>query len=149
MVGMSAPTPAFVFRVAFSDLDVPIHAQEVSGLSSNMDTTTFKEAGAAPFVRQLPHALQQPGLTIKRALAPADHVVLQWVKDTLEHDLAARITVRDCDISLLDEGGSTRATWHAKDTYPIKWRVGALDAMNNSLALEELELAVRSIERRA
>lgn len=145
------PPVAFHFTVAFqgSDPDIPDTAfQQVGGLEVEMTTEPLHEGGENRFVHNLPKQVSHRNLTLKRALTAADSGLVTWCKDTLEQGFGVPIKPQDLVISLLDEEAAPVATWAITNAFPVKWVTDGFDAMKNELAVETIELAYLSVERK-
>lgn len=142
---------AFHFSVSFADKDHSIDStrfQEVSGLETSPDTEPLAEGGENRFSHQLPKPTKHSALKLKRSIVSANSELVDWCKSTLEGNLAERIEPKDITVSLIDRDGKATASWAITNAYPVKWELGAFDAMKNELAIEAIELAYSSLQRR-
>lgn len=150
MSDFAAMSP-FRFSVTLPGTDADtFYLQEVSGLGVQ---DTFKESvtegGQSSVVRHLPISTAKPNLLLKRGVAPANGSLARWCRDVLEGGLATPITPQDLTITLRNESGDAVATWQVGAAYPVKWSIGAFDAMKNEMAIEMVELAYTTIRRKA
>ncbi len=147
---MTDPFPtAFHFNVTFGD-EVDAQActfQEVSGLESGLDVQSAVEGGENRFVHQLPKPTKSTNLKLKRGVSPANASLISWCKQVIESDFSQRIEAKSLRVDLLDTKGRSQASWTVTNAYPVKWSVGAFDAMKNELAIETIELAYTTIKR--
>lgn len=147
----TSPPVAFHFVVSFSKAGPKVSDtafQEVSGLEHGLDTELVVEGGENRFVHQLPKPAKAPNLTLKRCLTDKTSGLVKWCQETLERDLAKRIEPKDMQLSLLDADQEPVASWAVTNAYPVKWTIGAFDAMKNQLAIETIELAYQTIKRK-
>jgi phage tail-like protein len=49
-------------------------------------------------------------------------------------------------VTLLDNTRIPIASWLFMNAYPVKWRVSDLDAMQNSVVIETMELAYQRVQ---
>jgi phage tail-like protein len=141
---------AFRFEVSFSGTSRSIDAtafQEVSGLDSTIDVETVTEGGVNDFQHRLPKPVKQGTIKLRRGLEPARDDLVTWCKDTIEGGLMQKIEPMNIVIKLLDREGGTQREFSVQNAWPIKWEVGAFDAMKNELVIETLELACNQITR--
>jgi phage tail-like protein len=141
---------AFHFSVTFADEASPktrMAFQEVSGLEAGLDVETVTEGGGNQFVHKLPKQVKHPNLKLKRGLSSMDSAIVKWCKSTLEDSFAEPITTKSIVVELLDETGTPVASWSVQNAYPVKWSVGAFDAMKNDLAIEAIELSYTTVTR--
>ncbi len=133
------PPVGFHFKVEFVGLgnDNDVRFQSVSGLSVEYDTETFKEGGENRFEHKLPVRTKYPDLSLKRGML-TDSEVIRWVLDALQN---RSFDPRDVDVSLLNEEHEALRTWHVHRAWPKKWSVSDLNAQENSLVIESLELS--------
>ena len=142
---------AFHFSVSFSGNGPAISDaafQEVSGLESGIDVESVTEGGENRFVHQLPKPAKRSNLTLKRGLTTDSSALVQWCKSTIENDFTDTIQPKDLQVSLLDEEGDPVASWSIGRAFPIKWSVNGFDAMENELAIETIELAFLTLQRK-
>jgi phage tail-like protein len=145
------PPVAFHFSVVFMGMTPPVPDmafQEVSGLESGLETESVVEGGENRFVHQLPKPAKRGNLKLKRAMTSYASGLVHWCKSTIEGDLAEPITPKDITVSLLNEMRLPVAVWSVGNAYPVKWSVGGFDAMKNELAIETIELAYNTLERK-
>lgn len=141
---------AFCFSVSLSGTSGPISDvvfQEVSGLETSVDMETVIEGGANRFVHQLPKPAKASNLKLKRGLTTSDSDLVKWCRANLEGSFVEEIDVKTLTISLLDETGEPVARWSLNHAYPVRWSIGAFDAMKNEVAVESIEVAYTTLTR--
>jgi phage tail-like protein len=134
------PPPAFHFRVEFlldgaSDEDTRF--QEVSGLGAELQTEELVEGGENRFAHQFPTGARHGNLVLKRGLLTSSGVV-GWIRDAIEN---MDFTPVDVVVTLLSENHDPLAGWSFTNAYPVKWTIGNLNATDNNVLVETLELA--------
>jgi phage tail-like protein len=144
------PPVAFSFsvRIAGNAAAVDQGFQEVSGLDAERAMTPIEEGGENRFVHKLPGHIKAQNLVLKRGLMLASSPLFAWCKSALEDDLANPIKPQSLTVSLLDEKAKPMITWSVVAAWPVKWQVGAFDAMKNEVAVETMEFACQRVERR-
>jgi len=140
------PTPAyyppvgFHFRVEVLGLPAPndhdMRFTEVAGLSAELNTEEVPAGGENRFVQKYPTRTRFPELVLKRGLL-LDSEILKWVRECLED---SRITPRNIDVKLMNEDHQPLLTWHVNKAFPTKWSVSDLNAGNNAVVVETLQL---------
>lgn len=146
-----SPPVAFHFSVMFMGFTPPVPDmafQEVSGLESGLDVDAVVEGGENRFVHQLPKPAKRSSLKLKRGMTTYASGLVQWCKSTIEGGFAEAITPKDLTVSLLNEMRLPVAVWSVGNAYPVKWTIGTFDAMKNELAVETIELAYHTLERK-
>ena len=129
----------FHFRIEVMDLspnDNDVRFTEVSGLSVEMVTEEIPEGGENRFVQKYPIRAKYPELVLKRGLLRNSEVV-NWIRKCIEN---LSIQPKNIDISLLNEEHQPLMTWHVVNAYPTKWAVSDLNASNNAVVIESMQL---------
>ncbi len=142
---------AFHFTVSFTGNGPAVTDaafQEINGLESGVDLESVTEGGENRFVHQLPKPAKRPNLKLKRGLTADSSGLVKWCKSTIENDFSEPIKPMDLLVSLLDEEGEALASWSVTRAYPVKWTLGGFDAMKNELAIETIELAYTTLQRK-
>ena len=116
---------------------VPVHFSEVSGLSVNVETESVKEGGQNEYIQKLPTHPQYNNLVLKKAIG-VDMALARWISKAITTFDFSPVSMT---ISMLDEKGDPLVNWMISGAYPVKWEVSNLQADQNSLAIETLEMA--------
>jgi phage tail-like protein len=139
----SYPPVSFHYIVTFNGIGgktIDTQFQSVSGLSAEMETEPVKEGGENRFTHVLPVRSTYSDLVLKRGLAK-DSDLLDWFHDTFENMMIHPVTI---DISLLNEEHEPLVSWNVVHAWPKKWSLSDLDAEQNAIAIETLELHYRT-----
>jgi phage tail-like protein len=133
------PPVGFHFKVEFMGLggNNDTRFQSVGGLSVEYDTESFKEGGENRFEHKLPIRTKYPDLTLKRGLL-VDSLVVPWCLAAFQNRIILPV---DITVSLLNEGHEPLKTWSVAKAWPRKWSVSDLNATENSVVIESLDLA--------
>lgn len=145
------PPVAFYFKVEFAiGSNRPDYAfMEISGLSAGFGMEGTNEGGENGLSPRIPKRVKQPNLVFKRPLVPLGSGVLSdWIKNFLGDDSGRHTEACSISISLLDAKGNKFAAWSVTNAYPVKWKLSPFDARKNELAIEFLEFACHTIERK-
>jgi phage tail-like protein len=133
------PPVGFHFKVEVLGLpsnDSDVRFTEVSGLSVEMGTEEIAEGGENRFVQKYPTRTKYPELVLKRGLL-LNSEVLTWIRQCIEdYD----IKPKEVDVKLLNKDHQPLLTWHLAGAYPTKWAVSDLNAANNAVVIETLQL---------
>lgn len=133
------PPPVFHFKVEVLGLppgDNDVRFTEVSGLSNEMGTEEVAEGGENRFTQKYPTRAKYPELVLKRGLLVKSEV-MSWIERCI---LDYEIKPMNVDVKLLNEEHQPLMTWHLVKAYPTKWSVSDLNASNNALVIETLQL---------
>lgn len=137
------PPVSFHFVVSFNGISgktVDTQFQSVSGLSVEIETEQVKEGGENRFTHQLPVRANYTDLVLKRGLAK-DSDLIDWFRNAIENMIIHPVTI---DISLLNEEHEPLVSWNIVHAWPKKWSLSDLDAEQNAIAIETLELHYRT-----
>lgn len=140
------PPVSFHFKVEFQGVgqgDTDIRFQEVSGLTAAMTPEELPVGGENRFTYRLPSRPKYANLILKRGLL-MDSGLIDWIKNAIENFQFSPV---DVQVSLLNEDHQVSASWIFTEAYPVKWAISDLKAMENSLAIETIELAYNYYRR--
>ena len=137
------PPVSFHYQVSFNgigDRTIDSGFQSVSGLDVTMQTEEIKEGGENGYTHHLPLRASYPNLILERGLI-VESKLIDWCQNTF---LNMEIKPVSLDIILLNEEHEPLMTWNIVHAWPVKWSVSDLNAQNNEIAIEKLELKYRS-----
>ncbi len=136
------PPPAFHFKVVFSATaglsDTAF--QEVSGISSEIDTEEYAEGGENRYLHNLPKAVKHPKLVLKRGIAKLSSPLVIWCKSVFEGDFMVPIVPMPILVFLVNEKGMPSRIWSFANAYPVNWEVETFNSTKNEVAIEKIEL---------
>lgn len=135
------PPWGFYYRVefGFSKNKDDVRFQTVSGLSVEYDMEEYKEGGENRFTHKLPVRTKYADLVLKRGMLTGSEVFDWFFRAFRDRDFKPT----DLNIVLLNEKGEPLRTWKVAHAVPRKWQVSDLNASENSLVIETLELSYR------
>ena len=135
------PPWGFYYKVEFEGNSQPNEAsfQSASGLSVEYDTEEYKEGGENRFTHKLPVRTKYTDLVLKRGMLTGSGVV-GWFFDAFRDRV---FTPKGVNVILMNEGGQPLRTWKVAHAVPKKWTVSDLNANENSIVVESLELTYR------
>ena len=133
------PPTGFHFKVEV--LGLPPNANdvrftEVSGLSYELATEEVAEGGENRFLQKYPARAKYPDLVLKRGLLMGSEV-RSWIEKCIQN---LKIEPKDVCVKLLNEEHQPLLTWNVVKAYPTKWAVSDLNASNNAVVVETLQL---------
>ena len=135
------PPWGFYYKVEFgiSTDRNDVRFQTASGLSVEYDMEEYKEGGENRFTHKLPVRTKYADLVLKRGMV-TDSSVIKWCLDAFRE----RIFVpSDVNVILLNEKAEPLRTWKVAHAIPKKWLISDLNANENSLVIETIELTYR------
>ena len=135
------PPVGFHFSVDFIDIAQGENRfQSVSGLSVERETEEFAEGGENRFKHKLPVRTKFPNLILKRGFL-VNSELIKWCENAL---LDFDIQPTDLIIKLLNENHEPLFTWKIQHAWPLKWEIDSLNAEENKIVIETLELSYQS-----
>ena len=132
------PPWGFYYKVEFNGLKGKndVRFQTVSGLSVEYDMEEFKEGGENRFTHKLPGRTKYADLVLKRGML-IDSEVTKWCLAAFRDRDFRPI---DLSIILMNEKSEPLRTWNITHAIPKKWSVTDLNANENAIVIETLEL---------
>jgi len=114
-----------------------IRFQKVSGLSAEVKTTTVEEGGQNLYTHRLPERIDYQNLVLERGMVVGSPLNVEFnVVMTLFKFCPSNVLV-----TLFDENKDPVSGWLFIKAYPVKWSTSDLDAKENSILIDTLELA--------
>jgi len=141
------PLPGFHFAVIF---EIPgigtfekdtneVLFQSVSGLEATVETEGLKEGGLNTFEHTLPLRVSYSTLTLKRGLL-TNSSVIKWCLNAFQ----MKIQPATVKIHLLGEDHQVLMGWNVNHAWPKKWSVAEMNAEQNQVLIETIELKYNS-----
>lgn len=136
---MQHPFSSFNFKVEICDDGKQLALfQEVTGISAYIETIDLKEGGANNTTHKLIGHTSYGNVTLKRGLVDTEFI--QWINDVIN----GNIYRKDIIVTINDDTGEY-ISYKLLNTLPVKWECPNLNVMNDSIAVESLELAVEGL----
>ncbi len=108
---------------------------EVSGLEAAVDPIDYRYGSDDIHARKLPGLKKFTNITLKRGIT-GDIDFWKWIVEGLK----GKVRRVQGSISLLDEARQPVLQWKFTRGWPCKWTGPGLNAKNNEIALETLEI---------
>jgi phage tail-like protein len=135
------PPWSFYYKVEFNQSKGKndVRFQTVSGLSVEYDMEEYKEGGENRFTHKLPVRTKYADLVLKRGMV-TDSALVDWLlRGFRERDFQPD----DVSVILMNEQGQPLRTWKLAHAIPRKWLVSDLNANENAIVIETMELSYR------
>jgi phage tail-like protein len=158
------PFTGFRFRLSLGYVEVGAFS-ECSGLEIETRVFEYREGGRNAHALKFPEQTELKNLVLKRGLTSSTEL-FDWYMDVARgaflHDnqrpteqglnrVSERNSEQDSErkisIALLDASGGTAMEWAVHRAFPVKWVGPELNATDNSVCFETIELAHEGIER--
>jgi phage tail-like protein len=134
------PLTAFNFIVNIPGIGL-IGFSEIGGLSGETDIVEYRNGDEPPRMRKVPGKWKHPQLNLKRGYTPNAKELWAWRLSVIQ----GKTKRYNGTITLRDEAAKPALVWHFFEAWPSKWAGPALNAKNNDVAIEEMELAVEDL----
>jgi phage tail-like protein len=113
---------------------------EASGLEAEIEVFEYQEGGNNLFTHKLPGRMKFPKVTLKRGVIDSNEL-WGWFEDVAYRKVARK----NLSIVLYNQEGSEVRRWNLTNAYPTKWSGSSLQASDNAISIETLELAHEGI----
>ncbi len=138
------PYPAYNYKVSVTNVDtgetVSGSFSEVSGLTVDVQPIEYRDGTDDTTVRKVRGLRKLSNITLKRGIT--GHVGFwRWVLTGIEGD----VDRQQGFIALLNEDRAEVMRWNFRQAWPTKYTGPSLNAKNNEIAMETLELAVEDL----
>lgn len=133
------PPWGFYYKVEFSiskDKN-DVRFQSASGLSVEYDMEEFKEGGENRFTHKFPVRTKYADLVLKRGML-TDSKVIDWFLAAFRD---RTFVPTDINVILMNEKSEPLRTWKIAHAIPKKWSVSDLNANDNAVVIETMELS--------
>ncbi len=133
------PPVGFHFKVEFQGIgnDNDVRFQSVGGLSVEYDTESIKEGGENRHEHKLPTRTKFADLSLKRGML-TDSAVIDWCKKAL---FDREFKPVQLIVTLMNSEHEALKCWKVNNAWPRKWAVSDLNANENSIVVETLDLS--------
>lgn len=135
------PYLAFRFEVELDGLAVAGFS-ECTGLQWETETQDYLEGGVNTHVHKFPTRTKQSNLVLKRGIV--DRVMWNWYWDLTQGQVQLRtgaLLVRD------PSGSDVVMQWEFSNAFPSKWTGPDLNATQNNVAVESMDIVHTGLKR--
>lgn len=135
------PFLVFRFEVRLDDFP-PAGFSECTGLQVETEVHDYPEGGLNTHLLKFPGRTKQSNLILKRGII--DRLVWDWHYDVTQ----GKVKFRNGTIRVLDAAGEQAVMeWQFKRAFPLKLAGPDLNATQNSVAVETLEICHQGLKR--
>jgi phage tail-like protein len=135
------PFPGFRFEVRLDDMPAAGFS-ECSGLQLDTEIYDYNEGGLNSYVLKFPVRTKQTNIVLKRGIV--DRTMWDWYYALT----LGTIRFRNGSILVRDPAGqSVVMEWQFRNAFPCKWHGPDLNATQNAIAVETVELCHQGLER--
>ncbi len=114
---------------------------EVSGLEVEMQPIEYRNGAEDITPRMIPGMKKFPRLVLKRGVI-GDPTLINWIQEAMD----GKVRRTEASVILLDENRQEVMRWNFTRAWPCKWTGPGLNAKNNEIAMETLEICHEGIK---
>jgi phage tail-like protein len=141
MAGRIDPYASFNFRVEIEGVTAAGFS-ECHGLEASVDVIEYREGNdRINSARKLPGLVRYPHIILKRGLTQ-DKSLWQWFQSVVNGEVQRS----NGSIVLMDAAHNEVMRWNFTAGWPSKWAGPPLNAKNNEIAIETLEIQHEGLE---
>ena len=115
---------------------------EIGGLTTETDIVEYREGNEDIRMRKMPGKNKYSNITLKRGYTNSKEL-WEWRKKVIQ----GQVQRLSGTITLLDEARKPAIVWQFFEGWPSKWEGPALNAKNNEVAIESMEIAHEGLLR--
>src|SRR3954470_3664613 len=135
-----APPAAFHFTVEIDGVTTA-GFNEVSGLDAETDVIDYRTGERDTIVTKLPGLKKHPAIVLKRGFTNTDEL-WRWRKSVMD----GQTQRQSGTIVLHNEARRPALRWNFREGWPSKLQGPALNAKNNEVAIESMEIQHEGLE---
>ncbi len=137
------PYAGFNFLVEIDGITMAAFS-ECSGLSTDTDPIEYRNGSEDNTVRKIPGLKKFANISLKRGMTQ-DLELWKWRKTVLDG-----VTERKSgSIVLLNEARKPVLRWNFREGWPTKWEGPSMNATENNITIETVEIAHEGVELEA
>jgi len=123
---------------------IDIRFQRVSGFRASMSPQTVEEGGENLFVHRLPGRINYENLVLERGLMTTPSLLNLEFQEAMS---LFRFNTGNVLVMLMNESEVPVSSWFFYKTYPVSWSTSDLNANENQVVIDTLELAYTRYQR--
>ena len=116
--------------------------QKVSGIGSTVDTVAIEEGGQNLYTQKVPNKIQYDNLVLERGVVVGSPLSMEFN----EAMSLFKFSTSNVLVTLLDNTNIPISSWFFMKAFPVKWSVSDLDATQNSVVIQHLELSYQRFQ---
>ncbi|HEY6176585.1 MAG TPA: phage tail protein [Kofleriaceae bacterium] len=114
---------------------------EASGLEVEIQPIEYRNGAEDITVRKIPGLKKFPNLVLKRGII-GDPALWNWIQEAMD----GKVRRTEGAVVLLDENKQEVMRWNFTGGWPCKWTGPGLNAKNNEIGMETLEICHQGIK---
>lgn len=114
---------------------------EASGLEVDIQPIEYRNGAEDITVRKIPGLKKFPNIVLKRGIL-GDPAFWNWIQEAMD----GKVNRTEGSVVLLDENKQEVMRWNFKRGWPCKWTGPGLNAKNNEIGMETLEICHEGLQ---
>jgi phage tail-like protein len=114
---------------------------EASGLEVEIQPIEYRNGAEDITVRKIPGLKKYPNLVLKRGIL-GDPALWNWIQQAMD----GKVVRTEGSVVLLDENKQEVMRWNFTRGWPCKWTGPGLNAKNNEIGMETLEICHEGLQ---
>lgn len=114
---------------------------EASGLQVDIQPIEYRNGAEEITVRKIPGLVKYPNIVLKRGIL-GDVALWNWIQQAMD----GKVLRTEGSVVLLDENKQEVMRWNFKRGWPCKWTGPGLNAKNNEIGMESLEICHEGLQ---
>jgi phage tail-like protein len=114
---------------------------EASGLEVEIQPIEYRNGAEDITVRKIPGLKKFPNIVLKRGIL-GDTALWKWIEEAMD----GKVRRVEGSVVLLDENRRDVMRWNFKRGWPCKWTGPGLNAKNNEIGMETLEICHEGLQ---
>ena len=147
------PTTTFNFGLEIGNVVIAAFT-EVTGIAATVDVFEYKEGGLNEHTHKFPGRTSFANVTLKWGMTNSLDL-WDWYMETLRWTSSASGSNPRRDVSIVSfasgQGGPGRQAsgrWNLVGAFPVKWTGPSWNTAQSNIAIESLEIAFRTMDRK-
>lgn len=138
-----ARKPQLLGRRFFVEIDGIEHSsfQACSGLQADTEVFEYAEGGLNDHAHKLPGRIRYANITLRWGMT-TERALWDWFQKTAR----GQVERKNLSIVLYDSQQAEVRRWNLREAYPVKWVGPTFSTENDSVAIEQLEIAHHGFE---
>ena len=128
-----------------------ISFQKVAGIGSSISTRKFNEGGENLFAHRLPDRVEYENLVLERGLVLIPTIAIKGKTFSpvtkLFEDAMGKMEINPCHVLVILHGlvGVPLSAWLFRNAFPVKWKISDLNASDDAIVVDHMELAFQNM----
>lgn len=114
---------------------------EASGLEVDIQPIEYRNGAEDITMRKIPGLKKFPNIVLKRGIL-GDVALWNWIQQAMD----GKVLRTEGSVVLLDENKQEVMRWNFKRGWPCKWTGPGLNAKNNEIGMESLEICHEGLQ---